>query len=419
MPMKFDAVRACATFEKLGDPELAGSDTERAIADFVACELERIGWRVERREVQGSRFPQRAGPWIKWLGYGALNTVCFGVILKGSLFAQLLALLALLAGFRWLIALMTNSIRPGRRMPPLEKAPLVIGSVASETPAPVRVVFQVVIGGLNTRFLRAFRVRRFWILMILHTCLCLCATFTVLAIRQNPPLLRGTLTAAWAIFIFTWITILAIVSWEYHELRSSDERRGADRLGAAFLLELARSWPRQRRAQVEPVFIAAGGQQLDYAGSREVVRMLESQWPRKPSLLLLLFAPGAEAGAESSEAILRIAGLSPSGHALATSAAKSLWIPNRSDDWTALFSLWPFEKVTAAEPIAVVGSGPGNAPGAGLAPESLDRVAQLAMEITLRWARIQKEKPAAPRPAPTEDEFSMRQIDGGRPRQPD
>jgi hypothetical protein len=419
MPMKFDAVRACATFEKLGDPDFAGSDSERLIADFVACELERIGWRVARREVQGSRFPQRAGPWIGWLGYGALNSVCFGVILIGNLLAQLLALLALFAGFRWLVALTANSIRPGRRMPPVEAAPLVIATITGESPAPVRVIFQVVMGGLNTRFLRFFRVPQFWILIVIHTCFFLCATLTVIAMRQNPPLVRGTLLAAWAIFFVAWIMILSVLSWEYHELRTRDETHRADRLGAAFLLELARSWPRRRSQHVEPVCIAAGGQQLNYAGSREVVRMLESEWPRKPALLLLLFAPGAEKEAEESESILRIAGLYTSGTVLAKTAAESLWIPNRSDDWAALFAIWPFEKVTAAEPIALIGSGPGNAAGAGLAPEALDRVAQLAVEITLRWAKIQKEKPATPPPAQTEDESSMLQRDGGRRRRPE
>ena len=73
--MKFDAARASAIFEKLGDPAFAGATGEDRIADFVANEFQRMGWNVGRREVEGSRFPQRVGPWIGWLGYGALVTV--------------------------------------------------------------------------------------------------------------------------------------------------------------------------------------------------------------------------------------------------------------------------------------------------------------------------------------------------------
>ena len=79
--MKFDAARAIAIFEKLGDPAFAGPDGERRIADFVADELQRMGWIVARREVEGSRFPQLVGPWMMWIGYGVLITAGFCVIL--------------------------------------------------------------------------------------------------------------------------------------------------------------------------------------------------------------------------------------------------------------------------------------------------------------------------------------------------
>ena len=54
----------------------------------------------------------------------------------------------------------------------------------------------------------------------------------------------------------------------------------------------ARSWPRTGSRPIEPIFVAAGGQRLDHAGSRELVRLLETEWPGRPSLLILLFAPG-------------------------------------------------------------------------------------------------------------------------------
>ena len=148
------------------------------------------------------------------------------------------------------------------------------------------------------------------------------------------------------------------------------------------MLELARSWPRPRSGQLEPVFIVAGGQQLDYAGSREVVRMLDSEWPRKPSLLLLLCAPAPEAAVHSSSSVLRIAALRWSGSNLARAAAESLWIPNRSDDWASLAALWPFDVFREAEPIALIGSDLPDVAVEQMSPESLQRAAQLATEIT-------------------------------------
>ena len=172
MPMKFDAARANAIFEKLGDPAFTGPNSEGRIADFVAGELERMGWNVERREVEGSRFPQRAGPWIGWLGYGALIT--FGLLMmlrNGRRFScpGLLSLvLAMTCGFN---ALLCNRIRLGSATKAARDGAAVdrLDSMGDSSP-PVRVVFQAVLGGLKTDFFQSFRLNRFWIMSILHVC---------------------------------------------------------------------------------------------------------------------------------------------------------------------------------------------------------------------------------------------------------
>ena len=124
MPMKFDAARASAIFEKLGDPAFTGPDGEGHVADFVAGELERMGWQVERREVEGSRFPQRAGPWIGWLGYGALITVGYVVMLRKR---SRLSRRSHYSDFSWRSggsdALLSNRIRLGRRRARSRTAP--------------------------------------------------------------------------------------------------------------------------------------------------------------------------------------------------------------------------------------------------------------------------------------------------------
>ena len=152
--MKFDPARAIATFEKLDDPAFAGPGGEDRIADFAAGEFQRMGWKVERRLVEGSRFPQLVGPWIGWLGYGALVTIGYWVILGGNPRLQFLAVISIFfLGVKWLDALASNSIRPGRWMRPLKKASVVLAAASGESAPPVRVVFQTVLGGLDTGFL--------------------------------------------------------------------------------------------------------------------------------------------------------------------------------------------------------------------------------------------------------------------------
>ncbi len=71
-------------------------------------------------------------------------------------------------------------------------------------------------------------------------------------------------------------------------------------------------------------------------------------------------------------------------------AAESLWIPHRSDYW-ASSSLWPFHNLEADEAIALIGSDLQDEPIAQVSPESLQRAAQLATEIALRWAKSQRD----------------------------
>ena len=71
--MKFEVARAEETFRELGDPRLTGADGEARVADFLAGRFESMGYRVERREATGSRFPQRVLPWIGWLVPGACS----------------------------------------------------------------------------------------------------------------------------------------------------------------------------------------------------------------------------------------------------------------------------------------------------------------------------------------------------------
>jgi hypothetical protein len=143
---------------------------------------------------------------------------------------------------------------------------------------------------------------------------------------------------------------------------------------------MARAWPRAGSRSIEPVFVAAGGQRLDYAGSREIRRLLKSGWSPTPFLLVLLFAPGAGGELRLSASAPLDWGMSE----LAEDAARSLWIPHRRDSGLALLALWPFEDLHPA--VALIGSDLRSSDDAS-DPQALHRAAQLATEIALRWAK--------------------------------
>ncbi len=379
--MKFDAARVTGMIEKLAAPQYQGQDGEATVADFVAQQFTEIGLAVERREVVGSRFPQRVAPWVGWLVYGALITASYLMLFSNHPLFMGVAIVLRLVGRVWLGAVLHNRIRIGRRRPPLQTAPLVIASIPSESCPQIRVVFQAVVGGLQTDFFQSLRLDRRWIAMSLHFC------FLMAAVGQAGIRPEGIQLAPVdsALFAMIWIEIVCVLLWEYRGSRSAKASQ-TDRRGLSVLLELARTWPRTRSNQVEAVFVAAGGQRLDYAGSREVVRLLKSEWSSKPTFLVLFFAPGA--GGE----ILAVEG--PQSHfgskKLIDDAAKSLWIPIRRTDSWAIAPFWPIASAWIGGSIAIIGSNLNAPADAPVDPQVLHRAIQLSSEIALRWAKNQQ-----------------------------
>lgn len=302
--MRFDEAKALKTFQELSDPRFAGPDCESRVADFVAEQFGRMGHQVERREVVGSRFPQQVAPWIGWLGYGALITTAYFLVLTNSVLLCVLAFVLSSLSVVWLNFLAWNWIHPGRRCPPRGAAPLVIASLPGDRSAPMRVVFQTLLGGLETdlsHLLRQTALRVYYFLIICSFLMILMIIVTkqglalVPAGRLRAPISHEFLTRIVypGFLAFAWIWILWCLFDEYQRSRRLRTSPQPERYGLALLMELARAWPRTGSRPIEPVFVAAGGQRLDYAGSREVVRLLKSEWMSRPSLLMLLFAPGA------------------------------------------------------------------------------------------------------------------------------
>jgi hypothetical protein len=157
------------------------------------------------------------------------------------------------------------------------------------------------------------------------------------------------------------------------------------------LIELARTWSRTRSNQVEAVFAAAGGQWLDCAGARELLRLINSDWSSKPTFLVLFFAPGG------NEIVVVDDLHSDSGlKTLIDDAAKNLWIPVRCTGSWAIDSVWPPESKGIGGSFAIIGSDlnalthpPGD-------PQVLQRVLQLSSEIALRWAKRQQKPVDSP-----------------------
>ena len=184
-----------------------------------------------------------------------------------------------------------------------------------------------------------------------------------------------------------WIEIVCVLWWEYRGSRSAKASQ-TDRRGLSVLLELARCWPRTRSNQVEAVFVAAGGQQLDYAGSCEVVHLLKSEWSTKRTFLVLFFAPGA--GDELLACEYRP---DPSAmKRLVNDVATSLWIPVQHTDLLAIAPFWPIASTVSVHSIAIIGSDLNAPSDAPVDPQVLHRAIQLSSEIALRWAK-NRQKP--------------------------
>src|SRR5947209_5430482 len=66
--MRFDTARALEWAGTFAFPRAAGTEGERRAAEIAAVELARIGLRVERVDILGSRLRALAEPWLGWVG---------------------------------------------------------------------------------------------------------------------------------------------------------------------------------------------------------------------------------------------------------------------------------------------------------------------------------------------------------------
>jgi len=279
----------------------------------------------------------------------------------------------------------------GWNWPPWERVPLIVARPTMNCSAAVRVVFQVPLGEVLPASLPD---PRFMLMIVLYL-----AVLFLLKAKGLPGWLF--LVAAGLGQAAIWFKAIRGFRLFRSNSESSAASSAAERSGPAFLLELARSWPGSRSERLETICVAAGGQRLGHAGAREVLRLLKREWQDKPTLLVIVHGPGI--GEEIVIAARR-------NRPLAATAANDLWIPHRTmttNPFSALTFLWPFQN-SFKDYVALFGVGCLGEKETKLDGGALDRTAQLCTEISLRWARQQRQKPAPP--APEEDRTASRSF---------
>jgi hypothetical protein len=382
--MKFDSARAIGTVAEFNDPRFTADGGEQQIAGFVADRLTSVGWRAEQRQVSGSKFAWLAASWIGWLGAAVLATAATWVIRVSWLRWPLPAWCspALIVWGVWYVNGLAGGLRLGCKRPPRGVAPLIVAHREAPAVPACRVVLATPIGPVSALPLGSSQRDPAVVGAILSLLFLWSVLFAPSSARIVPPatsLTRELTQPAIVLLGLFWLFVGAQAVRELRLSRSQEMLEPTDRTGIALLLEIARTWSPPRDSHCDLVVASTGGQTLDFAGARSLLRELESGQERVPTLFLFLFAPGAG----------EITTLSRNCGDLAQAAAKSLWIPHRvGPSSLQRFGLLPPES-SARELVALLGTAALHRRGkrAALDPAALGAYAQLATEIALRWAK--------------------------------
>jgi hypothetical protein len=155
-----------------------------------------------------------------------------------------------------------------------------------------------------------------------------------------------------------------------------------DLAGIAFLMELARSWPKSRLLRIETVLMVAAGPSPGVPGTQEVLRRVHTEWPLKPTLLIVVYGPGLGRELVVDACPLR---------RLVFEAAQGLWVPIRllnRNPFSAHRMRWPFRN-PFPDQVTLTGADSFGSSAPDLDLPAVGRAEQLASEIALRWATVQ------------------------------
>ena len=381
--MRFDTARAVEWAGTFAFPRAAGTDGERRAAEIAALELARLGLRVERVEVRGTRLPGLAEPWLGWMGVGAWATGLALATHRGAAWPVRIALAVL--ALLWLrLTTVEGFLLGGNWFRRIATTNVIAWREPKGEPPPLCVVFHTSLDTLDPgrAFVAAWLTTPVIALLLGGQVLC------AMTIHRNPLGLPSW--SGWFFLGLLWLTIAGRV-WDCVRPSSGLDVRD-NRTGLAVLLELARGWPRGSESRIETRFVATGGRTLDRAGLRALIHAIGNEWPARPTLVVDWLAPGIGPALALHE---------QGTHALAATAAADLWIPHRVvNRATVGREHWPAGRHGPGY-IGMVGSAVAvrRTPGVPIEPEALGRTAQLATEVALRWARKMKkpeEKPDTP-----------------------
>ena len=150
--------------------------------------------------------------------------------------------------------------------------------------------------------------------------------------------------------------------------RSADTVSGDNRSGLALLAELSRNWPRSARERLETWLVAA-------ADPAQLGESLQGRLADgKPTIVVALESPGV--GSE-----VRVAGTGDAAE-LTADAAKALWLPHRRT-WFPPRELGRGLAGAGVPFVSLRGAGDGRP----IDPAALAGLAQLILEVALRWAK--------------------------------
>jgi hypothetical protein len=316
--MRIDLARATETIQTVGRIGINDDGAEVQLAQLITARLEQSGWDVESRDVLASASAVHVRRSLAFFAFGL--TVAVALLLARGGFSTFWSLLACGLAVAGCLRLLTYTARGPWLLPPLRHARLVISRTLSPSQGLPRVVIRVSLGPVG-----------------------------------RPA--KGT-------------------SYHYRRLIStrpdSWQRDGA---GIALLLELVRGWGDNLTARVETVLAFVGGQSLDQAGDWALAELLRNQWPKKPTLVLTVTAPGI-----GKELLIHDDGR------FVLDAAESLWVPYRVPTFRESQHVPHFPIRVAESEVWIGGSATNDGPRV-VDLEALARAAQLVEEVVLRWGK--------------------------------
>jgi hypothetical protein len=372
--MKFETARAMHTIQTLTELPVQESDAGISQAEFLAESLESSEWNVQSGEITGSASASTVRSMLTLLGLFAGSAVILGLFQFRAHWPWFVLVMGMVVG--WILLLEWANPRRLRLMPPLRKTRLVIARRPTSVEAPSRLVIQTALGPIVGKLgMSPKEFRR------LNLTVGIMAPLFVVAwhIGANtyPDAWPRPATLAMGASVLAWILFPFAVLRSMRQIQAKAMGGSSDGPALALLLELARTWSENRSAGLETVLIAVGGQDYDHAGD-EALRRIAADWPRKPTLIISLAAPGLGS-------TLLIEDFEAEG--LVTRAAKNLWIPHRRARASELpGKLWPLRGVTEGKVVWLAGDW-FDEPRPQVDPDALARTAQLIDEVALLWAK--------------------------------